>query len=346
MQYSQHYLPSLIGITLFFDENSQSRTVSVTNTVCEKSSDHIGTKTTKKATNKRLGAPIPSSLQKYLSILHLSTLPIPRRIIVGDPVFQSVQLRKGLKQRREDEGRLRVLQSDIQHAQRTNDKTKLRNLFEKVTKIAYGEGVTPQMREDFVVRYGCTGWNQPILDRILKLGKNRGIVEIGAGHGQWARALTELYENRNKQNPNKSYFDFVLTYDNMTSLPLSTQIYHQHTQAAHDYFFSKVKNYNGDIRDVLRQWTCRGRVLLMVFPPPGCMALDCVKAYTEMGPENDTVVYVGEGRGGSTADKDFFDYMESGRWILLDILEVETQPGGKGFEKLYIFQHHYDNNDA
>jgi len=323
---TQYYLSNLIGLNLLLSETSHFRSGSATNTVCESSSD----------TNVKragAGAPTPSWFQKYLSPLRLSTLPLPRRIITGDPVFQNAQMRKGLQQRQKDERRLLALQSDIQKAQKTNDQMALKRIFEKFSEIAYGEGVTAQMREDFLARYGCTGWNQVILDRLIQLGENRGIVEIGAGHGQWARALTEHHDRLIPNNARN--FDFVLAYDNMTSLPLSTKMYHEHTQPARDFFFSNVKHCN-DVNEVLRQWSCRGRILLMVLPPPGDMAIKCVKAYTEMGPENDTVIYVGEGRGGGTADDAFFDYMESGDWVVLDILEVKIS--GKGFEKLYIFQ--------
>lgn len=282
-------------------------------------------------------APTPTWFQKCLSSIYLGSLPLPRKITSGDPAFSDSKLRNGIRQRDRDEQALRSLQLEIQRAQQSRDPQRIRQIFEKVTEIAYGKGVTAQIREDFIARHGCTGWTGPVLDELVKLAENRGIVEMGAGHGQWARALTEHYYQVVSDENRPKAFDFVLAYDDMTELPLSTDVYHKHTQPAHDFFFSKVRQ-SKDAQSVLKQWTCRGRVLLLVYPPPGSMARETIEAYAEMGPENDTVVYVGEGRGGCTADESLFDYLEKGEWALLKVLEVQAQPGGKGYEKLFIFK--------
>jgi hypothetical protein len=276
-------------------------------------------------------------LQKSLFSIYLGSLPLPRKITPGDPAFSDSKLKSGIRQRRRDEQSLRSLQVEIHRAHQSRDPQRIRQLFEKVTEIAYGKGISPQIREDFMAKYGCTGWTDAILDELVRLAEKRGIVEIGAGHGQWARAVTEHFTKVIPDEDRPKAFDFVLAYDDMTELPLSTSVYHKHTQPAHDYFFSKV-NQSKDIHSVLRQWSCRGRVLMLVYPPPGAMARESIEAYTEMGPENDTVVYVGEGRGGSTADASLFDYFESGHWALVKVMNVQTQPGDKGYEKLFIFK--------
>jgi len=161
-------------------------------------------------------------------------------------------------------------------------------------------------------------------------------VEIGAGNGQWARALTDYYRKVIQDPP--IAFEFVLAYDDMTELPLSPKVYHKHTQPAHDYFYSRVRECKDGVTAVFRQWSTRGRILLLVYPPPTSLALETIKSYVEMGPENDTVVYVGEGRGGSTANDQLFDYLEEQGWILLQVMKVQSQPGDKGFEKLFILR--------
>ena len=257
-------------------------------------------------------------------------------IAPGDPAFNNGKLKQGIRQRQHDDEKLRTLQMDVQKAHRSGDREAMHQIFAKITEIAFGPGVTAQMREDFLARYGCTGWTDDVLDTLVDLADSRGIVEIGAGHGQWARALTEKYakagESRSKA------FDFVLAYDDMTELPLSTKVYHQRTQPANEFFFSKVLPCS-DVASVLRQWSCRGRVLMLVYPPPGNLALETIKCYVELGPENDTVVYVGEGRGGATANDALFDFLEGGDWALIDVRDVLSQPGGKGFEQLFIFRH-------
>lgn len=258
-------------------------------------------------------------------------------IVPGEPAFNDAKLKQGIRQRqRDDEMKVRALQVDVQKALESGDRERIHQIHLKLHEITFGVGVTPQIREDFLARYGCTGWTDDILDALVDLADNRGIVEIGAGHGQWARALTEKRAQVDRTRSNA--FDFVLAYDNMSDLPLSTKVYHQRTQPAHDFFFSKVSPCT-DIESVLRQWTCRGRVLMLVYPPPGDLALDSIKAYVKLGPENDTVIFVGEGRGGANADDAFFDYLESGNWALIDIKDVLSQPGGKGYEKLFIFKH-------
>ena len=198
----------------------------------------------------------------------------------------------------------------------------------------------------FGQRYGCTGWTPEMLDRMLELGKDRGFVEIGAGHGQWARALMDAdksrreadgYDNNTNVHSDK-FFEFVLAYDTMEDLPLNTNVYHAYTKPAREYFYDRVRKME-TTEATLRQWSCRGRILLLVYPSPGSMALDTIKAYVAMGEENDMVVYVGEGRGGCNANDELFEYFESNQeWILLDVLPGVAQPGGKGFENMYILQ--------
>lgn len=280
----------------------------------------------------------PSRLRRALELLNLKSLPLPRRLVPNDPIFSDSDLKRGLRQRKRDEKALRGLQSEVLRVVAAgSDPEAMRAIHHKVCEIAFGEGVTPQIREDFIVKYGCTGWTDQILDMLVDVADSRGFVEIGAGHGQWARALTARHERNGHKVDRKNVFDFVLAFDDMSELPLSPDIYHERTQHYHDYFYSRVKKCD-DIHTTLRQWSCRGRVLLLVYPPPGSMAGETVKAYANLGPENDTVVYVGEGRGGANADNALFDYLENGNWAILRVLPVQSPPGGKGYEKLYVFQ--------
>ena len=132
-------------------------------------------------------------------------------------------------------------------------------------------------------------------------------------------------------------FEFVLAYDDYSSLPLSPVIYHKGTIPAHKHFYSNVRK--ADYKTALLSMDTRNRVLLLVFPPSGPMAREAVQQYiswSRMG--NDTVVYVGEGRGGANADESFFSMLEDGPWALLHCLDLPTCVGGKGYEKLFVFQ--------
>lgn len=256
-------------------------------------------------------------------------LPLPRVIASNDP---DLTLSSGNRQRRAgDEKTLRQLQTDSS----TNNKDIPRTV-QQLYAILYGKHMTPRDRQEFLERYGCTGWTEEALNAIVTVANDRGIVEMGAGHGQWARALTERYHITPNNNKDASkQFDFVLAFDDMSGLPLNPQLYHSRTKPYHDYFFDNVQKCD-NIRTVLQQWQCRGRVLLLVFPPSGTMAEEAIRAYGELE-GNDTVVYVGEGRGGANANDGFFDYIESGEWVLLQILPVKPF-GDKGYEKLYVLQ--------
>ncbi len=292
---------------------------------------------------QKLQAQIPSpSLWRRL-LVPIGILPLPRLLTPKDPAFKLSK--RFLRKRQNDDERMRklVTEQGPKFANKASSEEQLASLQREIFEIAYGKGVTAQMREDFLIRYGCTGFNDSILKRVLDLCATRGLVEVGAGHGQWQRALNDAYNEAQDDTSNnqKRKFDFVLAYDDNSELPLNTHIYNQYTQPHHDHFGSVQKLESpGDLARVLRSWACRGRALLMVYPPPGPMAIDTLKLYAEASPENDTLIYVGEGRGGANGDETFFDFLESGEWILIDILDVTRPPGDKdkGCERLYILQ--------
>ena len=144
--------------------------------------------------------------------------------------------------------------------------------------------------------------------------------------------LREKYKTNSSER--SSSWEFVQAYDNMKELPLSLQIYHSKTIPAHKHFYPNVKH-------------CTSHM----FPPPGPMARETIQAYVNAHKENDTVVYVGEGKGGANGDDELFDYLlgkagasdeQSGggavKWELLKIMNVRVCPGGKGYEKMFVFR--------
>ncbi len=118
-----------------------------------------------------------------LHLLSTKSLPVPRLLSQNDPVFIYHKLQKGLKQRQKDEIKLRKLQIEInalveedrrrQHealqqkqqqekvggdikgmsdARNNEQKMKImKGIMERISEIAYGTGITPQMREDFLI---------------------------------------------------------------------------------------------------------------------------------------------------------------------------------------------------
>ena len=301
------------------------------------------------------------TLLLYSSYLYpYSYLRTPRLLTPRDPLFSYPELKRGLARRRNDEERVKQILSspEVMKARKNNDQNAMKSILQEMNTVVYGKGITPQMREDFLMQYGCTGFTDDILDYLVRNYGARGLIDIGAGNGQWARALNDYY-NKSQQSDDASNisksWDFVLAYDNMEQLPLSPKIYHNKTLPAHKYFYDKVQRAT----HIDAVQNSRGRVLLLVYPPPGPMAFETVQAYLNSSPgysgsyQNDTVVYVGEGRGGANADDKFFDLFLGGnnaiqhnekdgtkknQWVLEKVMNVHTCPGGKGYEKMFVFK--------
>lgn len=281
----------------------------------------------------------PSWMHRTLAYLRLKNLPTPRLLAKGDPAF--IISKKLLEKRQDDEMEMQNL---VRGALQVRDPETLKELNQKCLELAYGKEVTLKSRQDFVHRHGCTAWTDEVLATLFELGKDRGLVEIGAGNGQWARALTEHYDKKipavlKQAKKKKKMFDFVLAYDDQSDLPLDQQIFNKQTKIHHTYFFHQVQPCDpNNFSNTLRQWECRGRMLMLIYPPPGSMALDAAQQYASASEEmNDTVIYVGEGRGGANANDDFFDYLESGGWTLMNMMKVKSL-GSKGYEHLYILK--------
>jgi hypothetical protein len=332
--------PNVSSLALSSLANSYPFRDTVTITRCDNSDIPLQNKTLSKEVPAALA---PSWLRRTILAPIGISLPKPRLLTPGDPALKLAP--KSIRQRQRGEFKMRQILEKAPSMR--NDPEQMKALSQQLFEVTYGKGVTAQEREDFLVRYGCTGWNDKVLDTILEVSSARGIVEMGAGHGQWARALSEAYVEQQQESSSsppagkrKKHFDFVLAYDDNSDLPLNTHIYNPYTQPHHDYFGNvrKLETKN-DMLKVLRSWACRGRVLLLVYPPPGDMATQIVTSYVEASPEdNDTVIFVGEGRGGANGNNSLFDYFERGDWELLEEMDVQRPPGDKGYEKLYILR--------
>ena len=83
-----------------------------------------------------------------------------------------------------------------------------------------------------------------------------------------------------------------------------------------------------------------------MYPPPGDMALQVVENYVNAAPDdNNTIIYVGEGRGGANGSDSLFDFFERGDWELANETDVQRPPGDNGYEKLFIL-HRRRMNDT
>jgi hypothetical protein len=320
---------------------------------CEASSSSSSTTTTSTTTTTTAPIPIrqPSWIRRTLLYSLGVKLPTPRLLQPGDPSLHLST--SALRQRQRDERKMRQLletakQQQQQQQQRLNNHDEIvTKLSKDVFELLYGKGVTPQQREDFLIRYGCTGWTSQVVETVIEVCQCRGLVEIGAGHGQWSRILNDTYnKEESSSSSRRKQFDFVVAYDDQSNLPLNTHVYNQYTKPHHDYFGTVRKivgtsdeDKQRNLQTILRSWQCRGRALLLVYPPPGPMAANALKTYLDGGKENDLVVYVGEGRDGANGDDEFFDLLtKDGEWILVKEMDVLRPPGNKGYEKLFVLQ--------
>ena len=77
------------------------------------------------------------------------------------------------------------------------------------------------------------------------------------------------------------------------------------------------------------------RTLLLVYPPPHPdeMAFNCLKHY-----KGACLIYVGEGRNGVNANKDFFDEIDQNWQAEIILPSSALEPFPRGYERLYIFR--------
>ncbi len=183
--------------------------------------------------------------------------------------------------------------------------------------ISYGADApadAAERRDAYVREYGCVAWTGEALDLVAAHGRD-GVVEVGAGHGQWARALAERGVD-------------VLAFDDGSSLPMLCGVgaapRSQGREAA------PPPRVAAGVDGAVAAAGHPTRTLLLVAPPPGGEAARWLGAY-----RGGRLVYAGEGRGGAHADEAFFASLERG-WRLAATAPLKPFPGGA--ERLWVLE--------
>jgi hypothetical protein len=173
-------------------------------------------------------------------------------------------------------------------------------------------------RAEFVERYGCVGWTDAAL---AEIAKHAPIVEMGAGRGQWQRALAERGVD-------------VLAYDDRSAVPGTNEPL---ANDANDRASGRARRSSrgptprrGDETKLRSFWVRRAQRTLLVVYPEGDLLVKCLENYD--GP---VVLFVGEGRGGVNGSAATFDYVEK-RFDVENVVPVK--PFGDGHEKLWVLR--------
>ena len=175
--------------------------------------------------------------------------------------------------------------------------------------LTWGSASEQKRRAEFVERFGCVGWTDAALEEIAK---HSPIVEMGAGRGQWQRALTERGVD-------------VLAYDDGSAVPGANE---RRRGDARSEFRGVARR--GDETRLRSFWVRRANRTLLVVYPEGDLLVKCLQNYD--GP---VVLFVGEGRGGVNGAAETFDYVEK----RFDVEKaIPVAPFGDGHEKLWVLR--------
>lgn len=167
-------------------------------------------------------------------------------------------------------------------------------------RIIFGVTKPPDARRRYEAEHGNCRATPQAIQTVAALSP---LVEIGASRGHWQRALSSAGAT-------------IVSFDKWVggaNLP------------AHMAPVGKV--LPGDERAIRLH---RDKTLLLVYPPPGDMALLCLREY-----QGDVFVYVGEGRGGANGCDELFDVLDAD-WEAVSVLELD--PFQQCFERLFVLR--------
>jgi hypothetical protein len=255
-------------------------------------------------------------------------------------------MQKGIQLRSQDEQLLHELLSELQSS--SMNKEELGPLYtRKIEDILYGKGLTAKDREEYLMKYGCAAYTpealQLISDYAGQRSKYEGIIEIGAGYGQWARVLHDKYQLK------------VKAFDSMSNLPKIDFSANNNNEFVTKYLYQSIQKGTERVLDryitekTHQDFDISKHALMIIYPDPSKMAYQSLVKYSENHSLiwNDLFIYVGEGRHGANADHHFFDTLEGlneegkqYKWKLVKTCSLRPFGGhnSKGFERLFIFK--------
>jgi hypothetical protein len=256
-----------------------------------------------------------------------------RKSTTGSP-FSYRELEEAIARRRDQERALATYvntvapmlasaRDELARAQRSGDPSALERARARFATLAaraqaetasltWGSPDGQQQRANFVRKFGCVGWTEEALAEIAKHGP---IVEMGAGEGQWQRALSALGVD-------------VLAYDDQSAVPGTNDP--PGAAAANRRPARRGKVLRGDETKLRSYWVRRKNRTLLIVYPEGDFFRKCLENY-----EGEVVLYVGEGRGGVNGPQSTFDHVER----TFDVERVvRVRPFRDGHERLWVLR--------
>lgn len=248
--------------------------------------------------------------------------------------FSYPELDRGVRERRARESRLAdyvatvspmiaSARAEMDRAARSGDRLALDRARHRFSALAarvqsesaaltWGDADGQRRRARFVETYGCVGWTDETLEAIVA---HSPIVEMGAGRGQWQRALTRAGAD-------------VLAFDNLSAVPGAREAGAEASASAPDAFVGDVRR--GDERKLSSRWLRRQDRTLLVVYPEGDLMERCLRRY-----RGDVALFVGEGRGGVNGGASLFDLLER-EWDVERVVPVRPFEGG--YERLWVLR--------
>jgi hypothetical protein len=156
------------------------------------------------------------------------------------------------------------------------------------------------------------GWSVPTQEAINDLKEFVGsdtVLEVGSGHGMWAKLMQEAQIN-------------VRATDYLSGK--GSKVY---LGRERDKFFTDIEDISG--KEAVQKYNTN--IIMMSWPPcDDPLAFDVLSIF-----KGNKLIFVGEGKGGCTANSDFFQLLDK-NWTLVKEIDIPKWAGIH--DRLYLYE--------
>lgn len=192
------------------------------------------------------------------------------------------------------------------------------NHLQQILELTRDYWLTHEIRRFATARLAWAVPTTEALEAIRDAADGRRIVEIGAGRGYWSHLLSEFgaevraFDTHGPRTDGNNYTEVEPIHRYRLPFQVSGRI--ASIVANLPEFFHPVESGGPDR-------AADGDLLFLCWPPMSDMARVAVECF-----EGDTIAYIGEDRGGCTADDDFHRVM-CDDWREVRVVYIPTWPG-------------------